>query len=85
MKFVNWQYCKDLNDINEAIKNQDEDWEGLIDASQIISITYNIRHECYVVFWTMEGSSNFIQLKQNVLNNKQLWIKLREIEDEDSD
>jgi len=30
-------------------------------------------------------SSNFIQLKQDVLNNKQLWQKLREIEDEDSD
>lgn len=30
-------------------------------------------------------SSNFIQLKQDVLNNKQLWRKLREIEDEDSD
>lgn len=29
--------------------------------------------------------SNFIQLKQDVLNNKQLWRKLREIEDEDSD
>ena len=29
-------------------------------------------------------SSNFIQLKQDVLNNKQLWRKLREIEDEDS-
>lgn len=32
-----------------------------------------------------EGSSNFIQLKNDVLNNKQLWQKLREIEDEDSD
>lgn len=32
-----------------------------------------------------EGSSNFIQLKQDLLNNKQLWRKLREIEDEDSD
>lgn len=27
-------------------------------------------------------SRNFIQLKQDVLNNKQLWQKLREIEDE---
>jgi hypothetical protein len=26
--------------------------------------------------------NNFIQLKQDVLNNKQLWQKLREIEDE---
>lgn len=30
-------------------------------------------------------SSNFIQLKQDVLNNNQLWRKLREIENEDSD
>jgi hypothetical protein len=30
-------------------------------------------------------SSNFIQLKQDVLNNKQLWRKLREIEDEESE
>jgi len=36
--------------------------------------------------WNVEVCSrNFIQLKQDVLNNKQLWRKLREIEDEDSD
>ena len=54
MKHVNWQYCKDLNDINEAIKNRDEDWEGLTSADYIISITYNPSHGCYVVFWKME-------------------------------
>lgn len=56
MKLVNWQYCKNLNDIDEAIKNRDENWEGLTSADDIISITYNPNHGCYVVFWKMERS-----------------------------
>lgn len=48
---VNWQYVKDPNDINDAIANHDENWEGLIDANDIISITYDTNHGCYVVFW----------------------------------
>lgn len=48
---VNWQYCTDPNDIDDAICNRDEDWEGLTDASDIISITYDTNHGCYVVFW----------------------------------
>ena len=55
MKFVNWQYCHDLNDINEAIKNRDEDWESLTSADDIISITYDPNQGCYVVFWKMES------------------------------
>lgn len=54
MKLVNWQYCKDLNDIDDAIKNNDEEWEGLTTADDIISITYNYNQRCYVVFWKME-------------------------------
>ncbi len=50
---ISWQYTKDLNDINLVILNQnnDENWEGLADASQIINITYDTNHGCYVVFW----------------------------------
>lgn len=48
---VNWQYCKNLNDINDAIVNQDKDWDGLKDADDIISITYDSNHSSYVVFW----------------------------------
>ena len=48
---VMWQYCNDPNDINDAILRDNEDWEGLTDASQIISITYDTNHGCYVVFW----------------------------------
>lgn len=48
---VNWQYCKNLNDINDAIVNQDKDWDGLDDANKIISITYDANHSSYVVFW----------------------------------
>lgn len=55
-KLIVWAYCRDLNDINTAILLQDEDWEGLRDASQIISITYDSNHGCYVVFWTVERS-----------------------------
>lgn len=54
MKLVNWQYCNDPNDINEAIKTKDEDWEGLTSANDIISITYDPNHGCYVIFWRSE-------------------------------
>lgn len=48
---INWQYCKNLNDINRAIKERDENWEGLESAEQIISITWDSNQGCYVVFW----------------------------------
>lgn len=56
MTLVNWQYCNDPNDINEAIKTKDKDWEGLTSANDIISITYDTNHGCYVIFWRMERS-----------------------------
>lgn len=40
-KLVNWQYCKDPNDINKAIMSNDPNWEGLESADQIISISYD--------------------------------------------
>ena len=49
--YLMWQYCKDLNDIEEAIKNKDENWEGLESLRQIISITFDTNHNCYVVIW----------------------------------
>lgn len=49
--YLMWQYCKDPNDIQNAIKNKDVDWEGLESLHQIISITYDPNHGCYVVFW----------------------------------
>jgi len=50
---VNWQYVHNLNEINEGIESPDDDydWEGLKDANDIISITYDSNHGCYVVFW----------------------------------
>ena len=53
-KYVLWNYCKDLNDINNAILMGDTDWEGLRSAKQIISITYDTNHGCYVVFWILK-------------------------------
>lgn len=50
-QLVSWQYCKDPNDINKAILEQDPNWDRLVDAKQIISITYDTNHGCYVVFW----------------------------------
>lgn len=58
---VMWQYCKDPNEINNAIVMQDENWEGLTSADQIISI---IRADGggYMVFWRVrewkDGSDN---------------------------
>lgn len=48
---INWQYCSDLNVVNNAIKLHDKDWEGLTDANDIISITFDTIHGCYVVIW----------------------------------
>lgn len=48
---IMWQYCHDPNDINKAIDKRDENWKGLISTEQIISITYDTNHGCYVVFW----------------------------------
>lgn len=53
-KYIMWKYCKDLNDINNAIFTEDEDWDGLRSAEQIINITYDTNHRCYVVFWIFE-------------------------------
>ena len=53
-KLIMWQYVVDLNDINNAIMTDDADWEGLHSAEQIISITYDTNHGCYVVFWKSE-------------------------------
>lgn len=53
-KYIMWQYVKDLNDINNAILSEDEDWDSLKSAEQIISITYDTNHGCYVVFWRCE-------------------------------
>ena len=52
--YIRWQYCKDPNEINEVIENYDENFDGLTSAEQIISITYNINHRCYEVFWRVE-------------------------------
>lgn len=51
-KLIFWQYCRDPNDINDAIANEDEDWHGLKSADQIISITWDTNQMNYVVFWT---------------------------------
>lgn len=48
---INWNWCNNPNDINTAIKIQDENWEGLTSADQIISISYDAQHGNYVVFW----------------------------------
>ena len=77
---IGWQYCKNLNDINTAIKEKDENWEGLTDAKQIISITYDSNHGCYVVFWrclevTVE-TSHWIQAPIVLTCNppKYMWV-----------
>lgn len=51
MTLINWQYCKDPNEINRVLEKGSCDWEGLKHAEQIINITYDTNHRCYVVFW----------------------------------
>lgn len=47
---IMWQYTKDPNDINTAIRKKDSDWDGITNEN-IISITFDTNHMCYVVFW----------------------------------
>ena len=65
MSVINWQYTRDPNDINTAIRNRDRDWEGLTSANQIINITFDSNHGCYVVFWRVKtkqrSSSGFLK------------------------
>lgn len=59
---VNWQYVKDPNEINEAIASNDENFEGLKSSFQIINITYDTNHGCYVVFWRCETEVDLSKL-----------------------
>lgn len=54
MATISWNYCKDPNSINSAIMEPNEDWAG-ITAENIISITWDGNHGCYVVFWRVEN------------------------------
>ncbi len=56
MSEINWQYTRDPNDINTAIRTQDRDWEGLTSADQIINITFDSSLGCYVIFWRVEDT-----------------------------
>lgn len=40
-----------IDALNEAILSQDEAWEGLKTAEQIISINWNDEASMYIVFW----------------------------------
>ena len=51
IKLVNWQYCKNLDEINAAIVSNDPEWSGLTSSKDIISITYDTNQECYLVIW----------------------------------
>jgi hypothetical protein len=56
------------------------------DMDAMLEHLWNATEEDHRKYSEIEASSsNFIQLKQDVLNNKQLWRKLREIEDEDTE
>ena len=54
MKLLNWQCCKDLDEIYTAIAEQDELWYGLKSTKQIIDIAYDTSQNCYVVSWVYE-------------------------------
>lgn len=66
---INWQYVKDPKEINEAIASNDENFEGLKSAFQIINITYDTNHECYVVFWRCETEVDLSKLNKKSEDN----------------
>lgn len=57
MRLVSWNYCKDPNDINKAIREHDPNWEGLV-AENIISISWDAHLGCYVIFWHYENKTS---------------------------
>ena len=58
-RLINWQFCKDPNDINTAIITEDENWEDLSSADQIINISYDPNLCCYIVFWRSEPTDAY--------------------------
>lgn len=56
MESICWNYCKDPYSINKAIEVKDLDWPG-ITVDNIISITYDNNHGCYVVFWRYDDDN----------------------------
>lgn len=65
---INWQYCNNLNDVNEAILNQNPNLEGLKSANDIISITYDYNREKYLVVWRMSPESSYPNNPNNPRN-----------------
>ncbi len=60
MKYLKWNYCKNLNEINdaiiEAVWNKSFDWEG-ITAENILNINWDSNQGCYVVFWRYDSGN----------------------------
>lgn len=56
MKLISWEYIKNLNEINELIRDtEDEQYKDLKSADDIVSITYDSNHGRYLVFWKYEN------------------------------
>lgn len=53
-ELISWQYCKNPNEINDAIMNNDSNWFGIA-AQKIISISWDDHQGCYIVFWRVDG------------------------------
>lgn len=54
---INWNYCNNPNEINNAIRSHDEiSWDGLTEDN-IISITWDANQGCYVVFWRVDDGN----------------------------
>lgn len=60
MGTIRWNYCKNLNEINDAIYkavwNKGFDWDG-ITSENIMSITWDSNQGCYVVFWRYDNGN----------------------------
>lgn len=55
MKLINWQYFKQLNDINTYIQDsRNSDPSDLKSADQITSITWSERAGSFIVFWNYD-------------------------------
>lgn len=64
--YIDWQYCKDPNEINEVIRHGDPNWDRLESASQIINIIWNSEHRLYQVFWKVEDNEDDVFWEENL-------------------
>ena len=74
--YFGWQYLKDLNELNEVLEMTEEErsnmgLDGITGMDDLVSVTYDTNHGCYVAIWKCRNKSE----KKNL---SATWISVSE-------